>query len=179
MSDPGRAGRRMQSIQSDLTIAPRPVRVQPPAETAELKPVRPATATPSAVGPIRPPAKASDQVSVTRSISFTTPVPTRNQLRRTAHERDTTLTQLVLDAIEANIDQLDDLVAAEQPSKIGGEGKLFPQREYAVPRSEEPRVATSLRIGSDNLRVLDELVGKHHADNRSQLITAVLRAYLK
>lgn len=179
MSDPGRAGRRMQSIESDLIIAPRPVRVQPPAETAEPKTVRPATATPSAVGPSRPPAKASDQVSVTRSISFTTPVPMRNQLRRTAHEQDTTLTQLVLDAIEANIDQLDDLVAAEQPSKIGGEGKLFPQREYAAPRSEEPRVATSLRIGSDNLQVLDELVGKHHADNRSQLITAVLRAYLK
>ena len=179
MSEPGRVGRRMQSIQSDLTIAPRPVRVPRAVETTAPQPERTATAAPSAVAPIRRPAKASDQVSVTRSISFTTPVPMRNQLRRTAHDQDTTLAQLVLDAIEANIDQLDDLVAAEQPSKIGGEGKLFPQREYAAPRSEEPRVATSLRIGSDNLQVLDELVGKHHADNRSQLITAVLRAYLK
>ena len=169
----------MQSIASDLIIAPRPVKVPAPVETTEPKPELPARATPSAVAPIKPPAKASDQVSVTRSISFTTPVPMRNQLRRTAHEQDTTLTQLVLDAIEANIDQLDDLVAAEQPSKSGGEGKLFPKLEYAAPRSDEPRVATSLRIGSDNLRVLDELVGKHHADNRSQLITAVLRAYLK
>ncbi|MGZ8760699.1 MAG: hypothetical protein ACXWXV_08985 [Aeromicrobium sp.] len=52
-------------------------------------------------------------------------------------------------------------------------GKLFPQREHAAP----VRKVTSLRIGSDNLRVLDDLVQKHHAD-RSQLITAVLRAYL-
>ncbi|MDQ3157309.1 MAG: ribbon-helix-helix domain-containing protein [Actinomycetota bacterium] len=103
----------------------------------------------------------------------------RDQLRRTAQNSDTTLTQLVLDAIEANIDQLAELIAREQPSKTGGAGKLFPQREHAAPRSQETRVATSLRIGSDNLRVLDDLVKKHHADNRSQLITAVLRDHLK
>ena len=169
----------MQSIQSDLTIAPRPTRTPRPVEAAAPQPEKAEPVVPSTVAPIRPAVKVSDQVNVTRSISFTTPVPMRNELRRTAHEQDTTLTQLVLDAIEANIDQLDELIAGEQPPKGGEAGKLFPQREYAASRTEEPRVATSLRIGSSNLRILDDLVQEHHADNRSQLITAVLRAHLK
>ena len=169
----------MQSIQNDLAIAPKPARTPRPVEATVPQTEQVTPGAPSTVAPIRPAVKTSDRANVTRSISFTTPVPMRNELRRTAHEQDTTLTQLVLDAVEANIDQLDDLIAAEQPPKGGGEGKLFPQREYAASRSEEPRVATSLRIGSSNLRVLDDLVQKHHADNRSQLITAVLRAHLK
>lgn len=179
MNQTDRIGRRMQSIQSELTLAKRPPRSQPTTDpnhtTAQQDEDQEDAATPLK----KPTTKVSDQANVTRNISFTTPIPMREQLRQTARERETTLTQLVLDAIETTSDQLGELVAAEQPNHLATSSRLFPQREHSARRHDEPRIATSLRVGSINLKIIDALVHKHEATSRSELITAALRAYLK
>lgn len=179
MNETDRIGRRMQSIQSDLTLAKRPTRARPATELQNTAAIHDEDQESTVNALNKPAPRTSDQANLTRNISFTTPIPMREQLRQAAREHETTLTQLVLDAIEATSDQLAELVAAEQPTQPFANGNLFPQREHSARRHEEPRIATSLRVGSINLEILDALVKKHKATSRSELITAALRAYLK
>ena len=155
---------------------PRPARTTAPATTSSAA-APPAPAPPSpASQPTRKPVerKTSEKAGGTREISFTTPVHLRDRVRD--HLRSTpdrTLAGTVLAAVEAHLDRLTDLVDAEKSHALTS--GLFPD-PVTVNRNDETRVAISMRLSAPNLEVLDQLVDQHHADHRSQLITAALRA---
>ncbi|WP_460797442.1 ribbon-helix-helix domain-containing protein [Nocardioides pacificus] len=102
----------------------------------------------------------------------------RDQIRVASTDRGITLAELVLGAIERTQHHLSDLVANERPAASQASGGLFPDTPRSARRSTEARVTISIRLSAANLAVLDQLVVQHHADNRSQLITAALRGDL-
>ena len=73
---------------------------------------------------------------------------------------------------------LEDLVSAERVGTVAA-GDLFPDPAMAPRAVGEPRVPASLRLTARNLAVLDQLVTRSGADDRSQLLTAALRAHLQ
>ncbi len=111
-----------------------------------------------------------------RAISFTTPVELSARLSAAATD-GRTLADVVLAAVEETEPRLTDLIDAERPPASNGSG-LFPDSASGRRRNREPRVVVSLRLSEGNVEVLDQLVVRHQADDRSQLITAALRAAL-
>src|SRR5690606_22083336 len=89
-------------------------------------------------------------------------------------------------AIERNLPRLSELVEAEQERTRalegptpGSVGQLFPQPLKAERHRGEPRVTLGLDAPTANIAVLDQLVEQHRAANRSQFLTAILRAELE
>lgn len=152
-----------------------------PAASTASSPSKPTTRpSPRPEQPRRTSTRASDTAVIIREISFTTPVELRDRLRNTARSSpDTTVAAVVLDAIERNVDDLEALVAGEQPhSRPADHSGLFPDAVKTERTSTEIRVPVTLRLTSANLAVIDDLAQQHRATSRSQLITAALRAHL-
>jgi hypothetical protein len=159
-------------------------RLQPATGLAKVSalPPRRTTTTPVQTQPATDAPAASIPASRTshggtRSISFTTPVLVRDLLRTTARASERTVAEVVLGAVSDSRERLGDLVAAERPTSPST-FVLFPDPAAAPARSSEPRVTVTLRTTAANIQVLDDLVVSHRADDRSQLITAALRAAL-
>lgn len=104
---------------------------------------------------------------------FYLPVDLSKQLRTAAQQQSKTHAEVIFDAIEARLDDLDDLLHAGAAKP--GPGGVFTRTE---PKQAEPKVQVSGQIRSDNLRVIDRLVEQHGADSRSQLVEVALRAHL-
>lgn len=172
----------------------------PPRRTTPHTPAAPAPATtaPAATGPVHdsareggqdappPPAapaiasrpRVSDRsTGAVRDMSFTTPLLIRTKLREHAAKPDTTKAAVVLAAVEATAGRLADLVAAERGTGPAA-GALFPDPASTARATGDPRVPESLRLTARNLAVLDDLVTRCGADDRSQLLTAALRTHL-
>lgn len=163
-------------------LPPRPWAVPAPTDTPatthdESKPTEPTRAQPTApsTSPHRPTSQSSSGGN--RPMSFTTPLPIREALRDSVRQSDATVAEVVLGAIADNLEDLTQLVVAERPADTPARGP-FPDAAAAPARTTEPRATVSLRLTAANLDVLNNLVHRHHADNRSQLITAALRASL-
>lgn len=177
----------------------------PPRRTTPHTPAAPAPATtapaatePAAPGPVddsaregghdAPPPRAAPVVAsrprvsdrstgAVRDMSFTTPLFIRTKLREHAAKPDTTKAAVVLAAVEATASRLADLVAAERGTGPAA-GALFPDPASTARATGGPRVPESLRLTARNLAVLDDLVTRCGADDRSQLLTAALRTHL-
>ena len=106
-------------------------------------------------------------------IVFYLPVELSRQLRSAAHQQSKTHADVIFDAIESRLDDLDALLhEAESTPPAAG---VF-TRSDAKPA--EPKVQVSGQIRADNLKVIDRLVEQHGADSRSQLVEVALRAHL-
>lgn len=164
-------------------LPPRPRAAPAPTDTAatthgESKPTEPTRAQPTAASSTSPQRPMSQNSSGgNRPMSFTTPLPIREALRGSVRQSDATVAEVVLGAVADNLEDLTQLVAAERPADTPARGP-FPDAAAAPARTTEPRATVSLRLTAANLDVLNDLAHRHHADNRSQLITAALRASL-
>jgi hypothetical protein len=123
-------------------------------------------------------AKPSETTGALADVTFTTPLELRTLLREHARvSQDLTVPGIVLAAVEANVTDLARLVELEK-GPIPAGSALFPDPTSSS-RPSETRVPESMRLSTANLAVVDALVRQTQADNRSQLITAALRAHLK
>lgn len=94
-----------------------------------------------------------------------------DQIRDWRRSHEITNGDLILDAIQATIDQLPDLIA---PTPVSADGMFAREsRQHHV-----GKVQFSARLRGDNVAVIDELVDKFEAGSRSRLIEAALAAYL-
>lgn len=109
-----------------------------------------------------------------KAVSVSVPLTVAEAWRDSAKRERTSQVDVLLDALVARQDGLTDLVAArtEQPTVSDG---LFDRTPGA---KGERFVGVSLRIKSGNLQVIDQLVDKHGAESRSQLVAAALSAHL-
>lgn len=117
---------------------------------------------------------------VMKSVSFSTPYWIRTTLRDTNRATaGSSIPACVLHAIEKHVDELDELVELEKRRTMTPptDGALFP---HAVGQDAtnlaEPKATEVMRIAEGNLDVIDGLVKRCRAKDRSQLITAALRA---
>ena len=143
----------------------------PPAgETAKPKPAR--SKKPRA-DKTTAPARSADADTM-KPVSVSVPLTLAEAWRDRAKKDRTSQVDVLLDAIVAHQDQLDDLVAAAGQKPTVNDG-LFDRG----PGSKGERfVGVSLRIKSGNLDVIDRLADKHGAAKRSPFVAAVLAAYL-
>jgi hypothetical protein len=113
-----------------------------------------------------------------RPSSLSLPLDLRDYIRnKILTNPDTTVAEVILGAIETNIDRLTDLVELEKPPPADRAGSgLFPHAAKAPRPLPIARVNVSVRLAAGNLDVIDRLVKEHCADNRSQLVSAALRA---
>jgi len=99
----------------------------------------------------------------------------RERLRQRRSRDGSTFGEIVLDAVEATHDQFDTLFAGAGPrTERSG---LF-VRSVKTAGNAEPHVQVYVRVTAQNLDVLDGLVRRHRAPNRSALLAAALDAYL-
>ncbi len=106
-----------------------------------------------------------------------TPVSIRARMQAVQSSTGALYLDQVLDALEATVDRLPDLVAetTEQPHI---QGKLF-ERAVATPEASPPRVQLTIRgVLDSQLAVIDQLVESSGARSRSALINAALEATL-
>lgn len=143
----------------------------PPAgETAKPKPAR--SKKPRA-DKTTAPARSADADTM-KPVSVSVPLTLAEAWRDRAKKDRTSQVDVLLDAIVAHQDELDDLVAAAGQKPTVNDG-LFDRG----PGSKGERfVGVSLRIKSGNLAVIDRLADKHGAAKRSPFVAAVLAAYL-
>jgi hypothetical protein len=160
-----------------------------------LQPVRPAAPPPTPDSDASPPDDAlplDDEGSpATRRSDTRTAAPTadtvprgvivyvsvsvRERLRHRRRTDGTPFADIVLDAVEATHDTLDDLIASRRPPT---ERSALFVRSARAAAGDEPHVQVYLRLPAENLRILDHLTQTHRAPNRSALIGAALEAYL-
>jgi hypothetical protein len=160
----------------------RSVQPAPPADPASCAEVSrevvfdSATVLGPGTGPaVVPVPQAAVAASVVVPITVYLPVSLRDRLN--AHRRAVgqTLTAVVLDAVEAAHQDLDVLLAAYRPAAGAG---LFAHRPAPLITRDEPNVQVGLRPSRADLAVLDELVERHHAPNRSVLVTVALDSHI-
>jgi hypothetical protein len=121
--------------------------------------------------------KSAESTGGTRDVTFTLPIPLRDALRDRARTgKDETIPSIVLAALEANVNDLQKLVDLEKGNN-DERGGLFPD-PTSNSRPTETRVAQTMRLSERNLAVVDVLVSKAGAHDRSQLLTAALRPHL-
>lgn len=102
-----------------------------------------------------------------------TPESIRARMRAVRATKETPFIDIVLDAIEATVDQLPDLVVKQaQPQTV--HGRLF-DRVQAAAGQPETKVQVTIRGAlPSHLAVIDDLVKTTGAPNRSALITLAL-----
>lgn len=116
----------------------------------------------------------SARADTMRPVSVSVPLTMAEAWRDRAKQDRTSQVDVLLDALVAHHEQLTDLVAARNEKPTVSDG-LFDRTPGA---KGERFVGVSLRIKAGNLKVIDQLVDKHDADSRSQLVAAALSAYL-
>lgn len=167
--------------------APRPAPATtpsvPPTETAapSAAPRKAAAVTETAVSPAEAGYNLAESGHVTapekptkRPLAFQVPLELRDALRAAAATGRTTNADIILEAIEANVTKLPELVAAASTATI--RGSLF--RREATSRAT-PRVQVTVRMAQDHIDTIDSLVREVNAPDRTTLLVAALRAHLK
>ena len=174
MTNPERP--RLTAVEGLARLPSPPPRPSVVESDSDLKVPEPPAAprAPRAVQPRRAPAGAD---SILLPVTFSLPVSIRTKVRELAKSSvEMTVAQVILDAIENNLELLDGLVEAEKP-RVSMGGGLFPHAAHAGrPLIDEERAPLTIRIAKGNLAVIEKLRLKTKADNRSQLVTAALRA---
>jgi hypothetical protein len=113
--------------------------------------------------------------TVIAPITVYLPVSLRDRLNAHRHTVAQTLTAVVLDAVEAAHQELDTLLVTYRPAAGAG---LFAHRPAPLITRTEPNVQVGLRPSRADLAVLDELVERHQAPNRSVLVEVALDRHL-
>lgn len=147
-----------------------PVETTRPAPEREKGPdvaPRPAPSTPSS-GP------RSQSAATVRPIGLSLPSSLLAQLRERARSTGVTQPDLLMDAISATHEQLQDLVSPAQDAPV--KDGMFLRRPSV--RTVEPLATLTLRMLAPNVAVIDELVASTGASSRSALCSAALRHYL-
>lgn len=142
----------------------------PPARTPE--PPQPAPPRADAPKAARPRSAAS--TGGVRPLPFRAPLDTVEALRIRARTDRSSQPNVILDAIEANIDRLDELLHGGRQTDPT-DGGLF--RRLAPPVSQDT-VPITVRVTAQALGTIDDLVAKHNAPSRTALIVAALNAHL-
>lgn len=143
-------------------------RAEAAAASASTSPARKARAEKTAA-----PARSASADTM-KPVSVSVPLTLAEAWRDRAKNDRTSQVDVLLDAIVAHQGELTEMVAARAEKPTVSDG-LF-ERTPGV--KGERFVGVSLRIKSSNLEVVDQLVDKHGAESRSQLVAAVLFAYL-
>lgn len=168
------AGADTETVEPSATPTPAPTPPSHPV-TPEQRPRDTKAAPTKPRGRVGRPRKSVDGAEPTGIFTSTLslPVDLTDRLKAWAHGQRVTYAQAVMSAIEAHYDELDELVAALQPTEVSG--RLFTVTEKA---EQEPRTSVTFNMENRNLAVLDQLVDQVGADNRSELCIAALDAYL-
>lgn len=162
---------------------PPPRRVRPaerihPGPSTDHSP----SATPSPAGPqarTRPSATphqaASASAEIMRAVTLSLPASLVALVRARARADQVSQPEVLMDALAASQDRLDELLeAAVAPPRSDG---LFLRRATQhVPA--EPMATLSLRLLAPNLEAIDNLATDHEAPSRSALCAAALLDYL-
>jgi predicted DNA-binding protein len=176
---PPRPGTRRQETVVDVRESPaepkeaaKQAAAAPGAEARTEEPSKPAR-TP------RTP-KADTTAPDKKQIIVYLPVDLADRLRAAGEETGRTHLQLVTDALEATHERLDDLLAAVGYVESSQSSGLFGKATRPVSRRPGRRgtAQISLRPSAEVRTVMDRLVEKHSAPNRSALIEVALDAHL-
>lgn len=159
---------------------PRPVPASTPPLSAVPDRQGETDSTPAAPAP-RPPEEErrpfgqhdpSDDIE--RGITLSLPLSVERAAKKHAKTSGTTRATVLMDALVDQMEVLGELVAGTKPrttrDALGMRRSTKPVTEAKVP--------FSVRILMGNLKVIDSLVKRHGATDRSQLCAAALRAYL-
>ena len=117
-----------------------------------------------------------DPSPVPRLVILQLPNDVADLLRVKARERGMTYKELTLDAIEATVDLLPNLIAAQRPR--AREAGLFAGERVATQVRPEGRRQVSIKLTEPSIRSLDELADQLSARSRSELVSVALSAYL-
>lgn len=128
----------------------------------------------------RPPgsgARTSTSQSPTPPLVLWTPERIRARMQAVRTSTGTLYLDQVLDALEASVDELDELVANETAPKTVQTGLFV--REQAAPTGAEPRKQLTIRgVLQSQIDVIDGLVESTGAGSRSRLVNLALDRYL-
>jgi hypothetical protein len=187
----GLASRRRQpqpatDLQQDAPTAATsqtPVQIEPPAPAPETEPVkqptsrRPAAAPRKRVSRTRINTPTDVGAPALRLVIVQLPNAIADRLRNQARTRSVTYKELILDAVEATVDQLGDLIAQQRP-RAREVGSLFAGERTAALVRPEGRRQISIKLTEASITALDDLATTHGAKSRSELIAIALDAYL-
>lgn len=120
-------------------------------------------------------ARASKAAATTRAISVSLPLSVASKLREHARATRQTQVDVIFDAFNATRHRLADVLRTDETDTGEDLFRRTPKRDRF---EDEPRVTVSLRILSDNLDIVDDLVSQSGAGSRSRLLTQVLRDHL-
>lgn len=134
------------------------------------------TATP---GTPTPPVESAGDVGPgsLRLVIFQLPNALADRLRDTARARGMTYKELTLDAVEATLDELPALIAAQRP-KARGAGSPFAGERTGAQVRPEGRRQISIKLTESSIQALDGLADEHEARSRSELVAIALQSYL-
>jgi predicted DNA-binding protein len=155
---------------------------EPPKEVSAGPDAEKQTETPQKVSTSRKTASAAKDAKSTAGrtqIIVYLPVDLAERLRAAGEKTGRTHLQLVTDALDATHERLDDLLVAAGYVESNSSG-LFGESVRPVSRRPGRRgsVQVSLRPSADVRDVMDRLVEKHSAPNRSALLEVALDAHL-
>lgn len=170
----------------DMQPAPLSLPPRAPAGPAEMLRAVPEPALPSAseadptVGPSQPaPPSVQGGGGKPRSRASNMLLPAQLHARVTAYAQATARSHgdVIMDAIEANIDELRPLFA---PAPQASSGSIFGARPVRAPRPPEgPKVQLNYRLRSDYFAALEDLVVQLRAGTRTHLILTALQMYFE
>ncbi len=177
---PPRPGARRQETVVDVREKPAEPEEAPKAPEATYEAEK-QTEAPQKEAPARKTraAKADKPAASKTQIIVYLPVDLAERLRAAGEQSGRTHLQLVTDALDATHERLDDLLAAAGYVESRTSG-LFGKSAQPVSRRPGRRgtAQISLRPPVDVRDVMDRLVEKHSAPNRSALIEVALDAHL-
>src|SRR4051812_2882712 len=158
-----------------------PVQVEPPAPIEEPKPVAQSTqlavAPRKRVHPSRTTMAAGADAAALRLVIVQLPNAIADRLRDQARTRSVTYKELILDAVEATVEQLGDLVAQRRPP-AREVGSLFAGERTTPLVRPEGRRQISIKLTEASITALDNLATNLGAKSCSELIAIALDAYV-
>lgn len=161
----------------------RPPPKRPQSAPPSTKPATEASVADPVGRPVKPakPKKASSRsTGGTRAISFSTPGELADRLREAArNDSDQTIAGTLLAIVEKQAPNLGAHIDAERKRTSpapSADDSIFPVAMGRQQPTSSPSVV-KIVLPAANVDVLDDLVGRHKADSRSQLLTAALRAH--
>lgn len=121
------------------------------------------------------PRKSATSSGGEAQVAFRAPIAVLTALREHSKSSGRSHSNVVLDALEAEVGRLSELVAAHQEQRVPVAGALFTR---TASRAVTNPVQTQIRVSAQALEVIDNLVVEHKASSRTELFVVALRAYL-
>jgi hypothetical protein len=116
------------------------------------------------------------EAPATRAVVVYVPHPVHQVLRARARADELTYADLVLDAVEIQLDRLRERWRPAPPIKSAG--AVFTRAQPKRPRRTEQAVQVLLRLAREDAEELDALAARLHAPSRSAFVSEALRLNL-